>query len=88
MIDLFEGIEMSRAERRNGQRIYDALLSISLKPDSENLGFVTVGEVESVSEYSRPTVKKYLTFLVGTGHLEHAKIAGHIDIYRSIARPS
>lgn len=73
---------MSRTEQRNGERVYNVALSINLKPDSEALGFMTVGQVARGSQFSKTTCKKYLDVMVKSGVMERASIDGVGDIYR------
>lgn len=76
---------MSRAQKRNGQRIYNAAKELETALQPEACGFMTIGQVMSVVEMSMPTVKKYLDIIAEAGVMQKCIIDGRQYIYRFTA---
>jgi len=63
---LFQGVKMSNAERRNGERVWKAMRALWASGEM----LMTVGEISSESGMSRPAVKKYLDLLIESNHVK------------------
>ena len=63
---LWQDREMSNAERRNGERVWEAMQALWNKGEM----LMTVGEVAGEARMSRGAAKKYLDLLIESKHVK------------------
>jgi len=61
-------------EERYGTLVWDALVALFNAPETEDDEWITIGEVASKAEVSRPTAKKYLEELIRKGNAKRVTI--------------
>ena len=62
--------------------VFSVAWQIAQQKNAPWYGFFTVGEVAPVTEYSRPTVQKYIDMLVDEGLMECIKYEKSTRLYR------
>jgi len=74
---------MTKTQRKNGQKVYDAAMHIAQVGQGVWKGFFFVADVAKWTGMSKPTCQKYLDMLVVSGHLSsHAKIERMPTMYK------
>jgi response regulator of citrate/malate metabolism len=63
---LWQDREMSNAERRNGERVWEAMQHLWQQGEM----LMTVGEVATQARMSRGAAKKYLDLLIESNHVK------------------
>lgn len=81
LVIYFKGLKMKHKTRvRN--HVFARAWSIARSKEGAWYGYFTVGELEPETDYSRPTVQKYINLLVEEGLLECIQYRGSTRIYR------
>jgi hypothetical protein len=76
---------MSRAMKRNGQRVYDAFGELTGWGRGTGWHAVTTARVAERARCCTPTARKYLTIMAAEGIIERENFGG-ADIWRVVSR--
>jgi len=61
---------MSKTQQQNAVRVYEAVQRVALGKHGVWHRFFTVGQVAQASGMSKPTVQKYVEFMIGLNLIE------------------